>query len=634
VLFMSYADEDWAAAREVGAKLRTIGIDVYDWKSRRGGPFVREIQQAISQADGFVALMSPHYLSSKWCRDEWELALQREHDLQADEPERVFVCVVQVAATPHDEAGFLRTRDWLAMTGQEGVDGVIATLAERLVPRTGPGSEQPAASRDDGAAAQSSSLFRNRREELDSVLRGLTNVAGPHFWLVVAPPQLGKTWFTDQLRAEITGGQETVSRWATKLVDMRVQPAALRGDARSLLAQLFEPLVNSERATPRNIARAISRSNKSFLCLLDSAELLTQEAVRTLRAELGATYQHVQDAHNRDIRLALVVATRHDQGWQGLTSDPRLTALPLTEFKFEVVLEALRDLATRMGRTLGPPELRVDARRIHELSEGMPALLVPCLNWIQDDEWVQPSLLATDELFVEIAHHYISRRLLAEDILYPDDDGGQTSSALGAPGAPLSLLEETFRLLAPYRLFTQSHLRHHADSDPAFAAAIAALNWSIEDVWAAVSNSALLRRPQPEPWQEINPAIRRLLYRYFYRSSEAQAHAHHEARKFVEVWADRQKGKEQVVGLVESLWHEACEARLTDPAQSADRLIDSARSLSAELKRSEAYTVPELRDFAADRMSGDEEFRNALVDVGLFGRLVSTVKSPGPGGKT
>ena len=148
-------------------------------------------------------------------------------------------------------------------------------------------------------------------------------------------------------------------------------------------------------------------------------------------------------------------------------------------------------------------------------------------------------------------------------------------------------------------------------------------------MWVAISASALLLRPLDEPWQEIYPAIRRLLYRYFYRSGEDRALVHHEARKFVEIWADRQAGKEQVIGLLESLWHEACEVRLTQAAEMEERLSDSARTLSLALRPSEAYTVTELRAFAADRMRNDEEFQHVLDNnVGLFNRLASIVRIP------
>src|SRR5579872_6016989 len=37
--------------------------------------------------------------------------------------------------------------------------------------------------------------FRNREHELEEVVSALDNDAADHFWLYVAPPQLGKTWF-------------------------------------------------------------------------------------------------------------------------------------------------------------------------------------------------------------------------------------------------------------------------------------------------------------------------------------------------------------------------------------------------------------------------------------------------------
>ena len=133
--------------------LREIGIDVYNWQGRRGGQFIREIERAISRADEFVALMSPHFLGSQWCRDEWELALQREHDLQAGNPDLVFIYVLKVIETPHTEGGFLRGRDWLDMTSQANKDDMLAALVNRLIPGKETGFLGPA---DDSATGSAS----------------------------------------------------------------------------------------------------------------------------------------------------------------------------------------------------------------------------------------------------------------------------------------------------------------------------------------------------------------------------------------------------------------------------------------------------------------------------------------------
>ena len=148
-------------------------------------------------------------------------------------------------------------------------------------------------------------------------------------------------------------------------------------------------------------------------------------------------------------------------------------------------------------------------------------------------------------------------------------------------------------------------------------------------MWDAISRAALLKRPLDELWQEIPGAIRRLLYRYFYRSDEARIHAHDEARKFVEVWATQQAGKEQVIGVVESLWHEAMGLRLSGPRDMEERLLDSASKQSRNLQPSEAYTVSELQDFAVGRLLNDEEFRQTVDDVPrLFDRIVETFREP------
>lgn len=633
MLFLSYAEEDGEAARHLKALLREFGIDVYDWQSRRGGRFIDEIQRAIGQADAYIALMSPSFLASQWCIREQDLALQREQDLRAANPDSLFIYVLKIAETPYADGGFLRSYDWLDITSRGNRDEMLSALVGRLTHRNIDGSTNGA------VAAQGVSLFRNRREELDRVLNGLANIAGPHFWVVVAPPQLGKTWFLDRVSTELGRESQAGRAWTTRLIDLRGRPPELRRDAAELLCQLFDPLIGDRQATLRDIARAISRNGTSYLCLLDSAELLTVETVNALREQLGKIYHYVQLAGNSDVRLAFVVATRREKEWRGVAPSPRLTVLSLTEFGIDVVVQALRDLAAEMNRAFSFVDLEKNAQRVYDLGEGMPALLAECMRWIQAEEWLDLERLETRDLFELIAHPYIVNHLLCPDSLYPAnseraaaepgtaDPGGRHRR--GQPDDLLDALEQAFRLLAPYRLFTQSHLRHHVQTDPGFASALAGLNWSVEDLWRIISLSALLRRPLDEPWQEIHSAIRRLLYRYFYQSSEQQALAHREARKYVEVWAGSQAGKEQVIGLLESLWHEACEFRLSQPAEMQAHLCDSARALSGTLRSSEAYTAAELRDFAAERMREDEEFRQVLDNTaGLFDRLISIIRVP------
>ena len=609
-LFLSYSEEDGEVARQIARSFREYNFEVFTSQEQRDGAYIKRIEEELQRATAFVVLLSPQYLASPWSRMERELAIQRELDLQAADSDFLFIHVLQVADTPYANSGFLRRYDWYDLTDQGNTDQMLDALVGRIEPRnSGP-----------------TYSFRDRHEELDRVLNGLTNAGGPHFWVIVAPPQLGKTWFLDRLSAQITDAGQGFTQWVTRLIDLREQPLERRGDANALLAQLFGPLIGDQHAVPRNIARGISRDRKSYLCLLDSAELLTEETVKMLRTQLSSIYRYVQEAGNSDVRLALVVATRREQGWRGVAPYPRLSVLSMTEFSVETVLQALRGLAAATGRTFSDAYLQRNAERVHSLSEGLPALLAPCIRWIQEEEWLETDRLETEELFAEIAHPYVQERLLSPDSLYPEANERPHRWGQRSPGEPLYAVTKALRLLVPYRLFTQSHLRHHMEADSDFAETVDGLQWSVEDIWGAISGSSLLLRPLDEPWQEIYPAIRRLLYRYFYQTAEAQALAHHEARKFVEVWADSQTGREQVVGLLESLWHEAYELRLSRAADMEERLSDSARKLSLALRESSAYTITELRAFAAKRMRDDEEFQQAVDNIdGLFDRLTSII---------
>jgi hypothetical protein len=286
----------------------------------------------------------------------------------------------------------------------------------------------------------------------------------------------------------------------------------------------------------------------------------------------------------------------------------------------------MHDLARQMSRTFSSPDVMQNTALVHRITEGLPALLVQCLEWIRAQEWLGMDRLKSQELFEELAHPYIQGTLLAQDSLFPwsgDLRGrGQADEARHA-------LEQAFRVLAPYRLFTQSHLRYYIGPDRAFEESLEAVGWSMQDLWQAVSGTALLLRPLNEPWQEIHPAIRRLLYRYYYTSDERCTQAHHEAREFMKIWAERQSGKEQVVGLVECLWHEAVLQRLSSSLQIEEALSDSARTLSSALRESSAFTLAELREYAVGRMRDDDEFQETVANIdGLFNKLVDIVMAP------
>ena len=178
-------------------------------------------------------------------------------------------------------------------------------------------------------------------------------------------------------------------RWVVRLVDLREHSAEILADTGNILAWLLRlpTAPDGEPEALQNLARIISSGGKSYLCLLDSAELLPDETTTALRRQLGHIYEFVQQAGNINVRVAFIVASRRDDKWRGVTPHPRLTSLSLTEFSDNVVVHALFTMAEQMNRSLGQAFLRNHGNRASS-ERGAARVLVRCLQWIQYEEWL------------------------------------------------------------------------------------------------------------------------------------------------------------------------------------------------------------------------------------------------------
>ena len=616
-IFLCFAGEDSDVAGSISDWFRAEGIEVFDWMAprQRGRRFIEEIENGILSAEAFIALLSPRFLASDWCRREVEMAIQREGSLRSLDPAATFINVVNISHVRPVDAGMLGGYDWLDMTTMESRQRGLYELSRRF----GSGTQQTHDAAPDAGGIQGSG-FRDRAEDLRRVLNGLTSTIGPHFWLVIAPPQLGKTWLLDRIANDPSLSERPA--WIVRKVDVRSEPPDVLGNAAALLTRLFE-LPNPTTTVPetlRSIAQAILRSGRPHLCLLDSAELLSGETAVALRSCMSQIYNLVQNNPRKGARLAFVIASRQQSPWQGIFPRPALSVLPLDEFNAEIVRQALQDVFAEMDASFSAAEIRKYAQLVHQLTEGLPALLARCLRWIRIEEGVEMERLQTRELFEQLAYPYIKEELLTPESLLPPGQRRVEST--------LRALMEAYRVLVPYRFFTQSHLRYHRESDTRFHAAIDEACWEMTDLWTALSGTPLLRRPLDEPWQQIHSAIRRLLYRYFYSTDEECLDVHNEARKFVEIWTEGQVGTEQVLGMLECLWHEAIALGLSQAEEREEVLVASARRLSGALQGSPAYLPPELRAFAVDRMQNDEELQEAVGNANLFARLIEVVANP------
>ena len=621
LLFLSYSHEDTDVAMMLARRLREEQYDVFFFQDPKvqGNQFIRMIESKLTAADGFLALASPSYFRSGWCEQERNLAMQRENDLRQRDSAARFIYVVQARVVPLQETGFLRNYAWINLAAAGGLDAVVDALDATYRPNGRP--TPPAAPVPAGAQG-----FRNRQDELEKLLRGVNNASGPHFLLIVATPALGKSWLLGRVLRGLTDPQAIglpigEVRWTGRLVDLRHAPPATRADAGLLLSQLL-PGGGRVGGDPDLLAmaQAVIRGDRPYVCVLDSVELLDRATAQRLRRYLSEIHRMVQDSGHRDVRLAVVLAGRGADGWQGVTPNPRLSVVLLTQFADVVVTQALTELADRTHRDKPSWEIRKHAQAIHRATEGLPALLVGYLDWVRREQWLRLERLDSQVVFEELAGEYIERGLLAADSLVP---GGTADHA-----ADVAVLRHALRVLVPYRLFTRSHLYHHLDHDPAFRAAVEGRGWRIGDLWAAVTRAALLSEPLHEPWQKLHAAVRRLLFRFHYRDAVARADAHREARKFVESWMDHQSGTEQAVGTVECLWHEASLLHLERPQELEVKLTAAARQLCGALRPSPAYTPAELRVSVARLIGDDDEFQQLLRGVpGLFQRLIDLVET-------
>ncbi|MGD0934862.1 MAG: toll/interleukin-1 receptor domain-containing protein, partial [Streptosporangiaceae bacterium] len=329
-VFLSSAAEDIEQAEVVRKRLDRLGFEIVRLQHGASGPGTAErIEEAVGGASAFLALLSDHYLASAWCMAEAAAAIKSEEQLRAAQPPVAFIHVLEIARTQAPEATALSIYVHLNAAGTAPLDAALDELRRRLRPAAELGSHSSVIAGSQHEPPE----FHNRREELDKVVNGLTDSGGPHFWLVVAPPQLGKTRFLGQVLHELQTKNADAAlkvEWEQRSVDLRLHPDARR-DSGQLLARMFG-LSEAVPASPealRSLAREIRRKNVSLLCTLDSAELLEAAAAERLRSCLSKLYKLIPDGRPA-MRFGLVIASRSVEEWRGVWPAPRISDLSLT----------------------------------------------------------------------------------------------------------------------------------------------------------------------------------------------------------------------------------------------------------------------------------------------------------------
>lgn len=406
--------------------------------------------------------MSTHYLASAWCTQERDVALRREAELRTPS-----VCVLKVGEVPRARAGLLGNYQWLDATGRLPRPQ-LSEISARL-PLDGPAVEAAA----DIRAEVEIPDFRNRHDEVAALRAAHQTPGGRKLWVVVAPPLMGKSWLLARLEQALTTAEE---RWTVRHLDLRHAPLELRSNPTRLVGALLdvdtpsaqEPLLDD--AALRDIAAQVRTRSARQMFVLDSAELLGPACAASTRTALTSVRRFVRTSSAGN-RMSMVIGTRRHDEWRGLGSSARtgerFEAMRLTEFGHDVVHRALLDLP----REFDEEERWGHAETLHRLSEGLPALLVKSVQWADDTHFRQMHLADSPDVLDAVARGYIENDLLSADSLLP----------LGGPrqGEALAVLREMLRVLSPYRLFTQSHLKFHLDRAPGLQQALTAARSSV-----------------------------------------------------------------------------------------------------------------------------------------------------------
>ena len=80
-VFISYTGRDWGGASWLDFVLREAGyttkVQGYDFMVGRS--FVLAMDEALKHSRLVACLLSPSYLESRWCGEEWQVALLKEN---------------------------------------------------------------------------------------------------------------------------------------------------------------------------------------------------------------------------------------------------------------------------------------------------------------------------------------------------------------------------------------------------------------------------------------------------------------------------------------------------------------------------------------------------------------------------
>lgn len=613
-IFVSYAEEDTERCQKIRECLiRELGWEISDWQdpSQRGLRWIENIEKDINEANAFLALVSPHYLSSPWCIHERNMALRKDVDFQR--VRKQYLWVAQVVST--EKIGLLANYDWFNLTGIKGEENLKA-LCERLklIEKSG---LLPLPSQKESIIRPT---FQNRQEELDDLIGNLTNVAGKHFWLLLSAPQMGKSWLLDRLPTDLT---EKDPSWQIVRVDLREHPSDAFRDLTKLLSlclkQRFRGSINNSQIT--TFAKKLARENTRLLCLLDSAELLSDDTAKALREYLGKIYDLLEKSGKSEVRLAFIAASRRQiPSWRSVIPTPPFVSRTLSNFSIGVIESFLRNMAEKDRCERDKRWFRSKSLQLARASEGLPGLLVTYMEWIQDNGYILDPGIESQALFSSLAIPYTVNHLLSSHSLLPTNPDSNLIEPRRA------LLERTLLGLSIYRCLSEKYLHKYIEENNGLSAELQEAQWGPKELWNALRKTYLIE-PSPDIMMKLYPSIRRLLFRYENPTRNKQVEAHQKAIKFFNENQMELLGTDKAIILIEHLWHQVEFQRLSNPKPDPVHLREFAMRLFRDGIQSNHHTDRDLAVLIDERLLSDQELQESLAEIekDLFNKIISII---------
>lgn len=617
-IFLSYAEEDGNFAWEIIALLREILGDQWEilfWEDpkQRGQRWIDKIENDILEANAFLALISPYYLTSPWCIHERNLALRRDVEFQKDGKQ--FLWVAQVVST--EKTGLIANYDWLDLSKPGWSEILKTSFIEGLNKMEVSGIKLNPARKEPAAFP----TFENRREELDDLIANLTNVAGKHFWLFLSTPQMGKSWLLERLPIELS---EKDPNWQIVRVDLREQPA----DVRSNLSKLISIYFKQKSRKPNNknqiteFARELASRNICLLLILDSAELLSDDTAKALREYLSEIHKLLEES-GKPARLAFIAASRRQiPGWRSVIPTPVIGSRTLSHFTVGVIETFLRKMAKMDGCDKDNRWFKHTSQQLSRASEGLPGLLVKYMEWIRNNGYIIRPGINSHTLFSSLARPYIENHLLSAHSLLPSSPDSDLIEPRRA------LLEKTLLNLSIYRCFTERNFHQFMDDHNGLKDDLDRAEYNRDQLWYDLKRTYLME-PILDIWIRFYPAVRRLLLRYQHPNREKQFEAHQKALGFYNESQASLSGTDKAIILIEHLWHYVEYQRLSDPRPDPSNLRTFAENLFRDGIQSNHHTDRDLAVLIEERLLSDMELQVSLAEIqkDLFANFVSIVNS-------